>query len=179
MSFGFSPTDVIKLLEVSARIYIAFKGLSRAQTCRRNADCIADANENSEAQVEGLVREFNAFHQCLVELGELMKEYGKSLPFPCDQFKLTLQKCEKTLEPYSENLVDKKIGFKKIFYTIKYIGKEKEIDGLRKLITGHYQALQMCISFLQLLVELPWKAIDTDTLIGDSTLRQPSKLNAC
>lgn len=32
------------------------------------------------------------------------------------------------------------------------VGKEKEIDGLRKQINGHYQALQMCISFLQLSV---------------------------
>ena len=111
-----------------------------------------DANENSEAQVEGLVREFTTFHQCLVELGELMKEYGKPSPFPCDQFKMTLEKCEKALEPYAENLVDKRMGFKKMIYTIKYIGKEKEIDGLRKQIMGHYQALQLCISFLQLLV---------------------------
>ena len=31
------------------------------------ADPLVDANENSEAQVEGLVREFTAFHHCLVE----------------------------------------------------------------------------------------------------------------
>ncbi|KAH7341180.1 hypothetical protein BKA66DRAFT_580388 [Pyrenochaeta sp. MPI-SDFR-AT-0127] len=138
MSFGFSPSDVIKLLEVSTRLYIAFK----------------DANENSEAQVEGLVREFTTFHQCLEELGKLMKEYGKPLPFPCKDFEVTLEKCEKSLEPYAENLVDKKMGMKKILYTIKYMGKEKEIEGLRKQITGHYQALHMCISFLQLRLHL-------------------------
>ena len=124
------------------------------------------------------MREFNTFHQCLVELADLMKEYGKPLPFPCDQFKVTLAKCEKTLEPYADNLVDKKIGFKKIYFTIKYIGKEKEIDGLRKSITGHYQALQMCISFLQLLVEPLFEQIITDAFIGDFTSRLPSKLNA-
>ena len=80
-----------------------------------------------------------------------MNEYGKPLPFPYLDFKETLQKCDKTLKPYATNLVDsKKMTVKKFTYTIKYIGKEKEIDGLRKQINGHCQALQMCISFLQL-----------------------------
>ncbi|KAF2792264.1 hypothetical protein K505DRAFT_408752 [Melanomma pulvis-pyrius CBS 109.77] len=139
MSFGVSPSDVIKLVEFSTRLYVAFK----------------DANDNSEAQVEGLVREFSTFHHCLVELEELMKEYGKALPFPYLDFKETLQRCEKTLKPYASHLVDnKKMTLKKFTYTIKYIGKEKEIDGLRKQITGHYQALQMCTSFLQLRLHL-------------------------
>ena len=114
------------------------------------ADPLVDANENSEAQVEGLVREFTAFHHCLVELDELMREYGKPLPFPFDDFKDTIERCEKSIKPYAENLIDKKMNFTKMVYTIKYMGKEKEIDGLRKQISGHYQALQMCISFLQL-----------------------------
>ncbi|OAL53391.1 hypothetical protein IQ07DRAFT_562218 [Pyrenochaeta sp. DS3sAY3a] len=138
MSFGFSPSDVIKLLEISTRVYIAFK----------------DANDNSEAQVEGLIREFKAFAQCLIDLDELMKEFGKPLPFPVEDFKKTLQKCEAGLKPYEENLVDKKMGITKIVWTIKYIGKEKELDGLRKQITGHYQALHMCLSFLQLRLNL-------------------------
>jgi hypothetical protein len=41
-----------------------------------------DANENSEAQVESLVREFKAFAECLLELAGLMEEFGKPLPFP-------------------------------------------------------------------------------------------------
>jgi hypothetical protein len=153
MSFGFSPSDVVKLLEVSTRVYLAFKGMPELLVLMLlyAYDCI-DANENSEAQVESLVREFTNFHHCLVELDELMKDYGKPLPFPCDDFKETLQKCEKSIKPYAENLVDKKMNFTKIVYTIKYMGKEKEIEGLRKQITGHYQALQMCISFLQLYV---------------------------
>lgn len=139
MSFGVSPSDVLKLVEFSTRVYVAFK----------------DANDNSEAQVEGLVREFSTFHHCLVELDQLMREYGKPLPFPYLDFKETLQKCDKTLKPYAANLVDsKKMTMKKFTYTIKYIGKEKEIDGLRKQINGHYQALQMCISFLQLRLHL-------------------------
>ncbi|KAF2003570.1 hypothetical protein P154DRAFT_96034 [Amniculicola lignicola CBS 123094] len=139
MSFGVSPSDVIKLVEFSTRVYVAFK----------------DANDNSEAQVEGLVREFSAFHHCLLELDELMKEYGKPLPFPYLDFRETLKKCETTLEPYSNHLVDnRRMTFKKFLYTIKYIGKEKEIDGLRKQINGHYQALHMCISFLQLRLHL-------------------------
>ncbi|KAF2624441.1 hypothetical protein BU25DRAFT_161267 [Macroventuria anomochaeta] len=138
MSFGFSPSDVVKLVEVSTRVYLAFK----------------DANENSEVQVEGLVREFTAFHHCLVELDELMREYGKPLPFPFDDFKDTIDRCEKSIKPYADNLIDKKMNFTKMVYTIKYMGKEKEIDGLRKQISGHYQALQMCISFLQLRLHL-------------------------
>lgn len=80
-----------------------------------------------------------------------MTEYGKPLPFPYLDFQETLQRCEKSLKPYANHLVDsKKMTVRKITYTIRYIGKEKEIDGLRKQINGHYQALQMCISFLQL-----------------------------
>lgn len=113
-----------------------------------------DANENSQAQVESLVREFQSFAQCLLDLDKLMKEFGKPLPFPVDDFKKTLERCEASLKPYTENLVDKKIGLTKILWTIKYIGKEKEIETLRKQITGHYQALNMCLSFLQLSVHL-------------------------
>lgn len=149
--FGFSPSDVVKLVELSTRVYVAFKGmLEHLEPLSTLAKTSADANESSEAQVEGLVREFGAFHRCLVELDELMREYGKPLPFPFDDFKNTIERCEKSIKPYAENLVEKKMTFTKIVYTIKYIGKEKEIDGLRKQISGHYQALQMCISFLQL-----------------------------
>ena len=28
MSFGFSPSDIVKLAEISTRVYIAFKGMS-------------------------------------------------------------------------------------------------------------------------------------------------------
>ena len=79
-----------------------------------------------------------------------MKEYGKRLPFSNAGFKETLERCQKTLEPYSTHLVDnKKMTVKKAYYTVKYIGKEKEIDNLRKQIAGHYSALQLRISFLQ------------------------------
>jgi hypothetical protein len=70
--------------------------------------------------------------------------------FPVKDFEDTLKKCETTLEPYADHLIDKKMTVRKFIYTIRYIGMEKEIDGLRKQITGHYQALHMCISFLQL-----------------------------
>ena len=79
-----------------------------------------------------------------------MKEYGKPLPFPYLDFKETLKRCEETIEPYANHLVDRKMSMKKFVYTIRYIGKEKEIANLRTVIMGHYQALQMCISFLQL-----------------------------
>ncbi|KAF2876086.1 hypothetical protein BDV95DRAFT_482567 [Massariosphaeria phaeospora] len=138
MSFGMSPSDIIKLVQFSTRIYVAFTG----------------ANEKSSAQVEELVREFSTFHHCLVELEDLMKEYGKPLPFPYVDFQETLQRCQKTLKPYETQLVDKRTNPKKIMRTILYMGKEKEMDGLRKAITGHYQALQLCISFLQLRLHL-------------------------
>ena len=110
----------------------------------------ADANENSEAQVTALVKEFTTFHGCLTELGELMRQYGQPMPFPVKDFETTLKRCEKTLDTYADHLVDKKMGVKKFIFTIRYMGMEKEIEGLRKQITGHYQALHMCISFLQL-----------------------------
>ncbi|KAL6164143.1 hypothetical protein ACJQWK_09818 [Exserohilum turcicum] len=138
MSFGCSPSDVLKLLEISTRVYLAFK----------------DANENSEAQVSAMVKEFTTFHTCLFELAELMKQYGQPMPFPVKDFEATLKRCEKTLDPYADHLVDKKMGVKKFIFTIRYMGMEKEIDGLRKQITGHYQALHMCISFLQLRLHL-------------------------
>lgn len=153
MSFGCSPTDILKLVEFSTRVYLAFKGkpslfCSIGRVLRLLT--YQDANENSEAQVQGLVREFSAFHDCLSELAELMKKYGRPMPFPCKEFELTLERCDKALEPYAQHLIDKKMGIKKIIYVIRYMGMEKEIDGLRKQIAGHYQALNMCISFLQL-----------------------------
>ncbi|KAH6629758.1 hypothetical protein C7974DRAFT_310982 [Boeremia exigua] len=157
MSFGISPTDVLKLVEVSTRVYLAFK----------------DANENSEVQVEGLVREFTAFHHCLIELDELMRDYGKPLPFPFEDFKDTIERCEKSIKPYADNLIDKKMNFTKMVYTIKYMGKEKEIDGLRKQIAGHYQALQMCISFLQLRLHLE-AAKQTQRLLDTAPFRSMS-----
>ena len=72
------------------------------------------------------------------------------MPFPVKDFEATLKRCEKTIDPYADHLVDKKMGDKKFIFTIRYIGTEKEVDGLRKQISGHYQALNMCISFLQL-----------------------------
>lgn len=106
-----------------------------------------------------------------------MKEYGKPMPFPCKDFEVTLEKCVKTVEPYAENLVDKKMGIKKIIYTIRYMGTEKEIDGLRKQIMGHYQALNMCISFLQLYVCENGVFSDVLTLADDSISRQLNRLN--
>jgi hypothetical protein len=154
MSFGFSPTDLVKLGEITARVYIAFKGMSpladKWSCLEVRAHHDSDANENSEVQVESLVREFKAFAECLLELAGLMEEFGKPLPFPVDAFEETLHRCEASLKPYQENLVDKKMGLTKIVWTIKYIGKEKELDFLRKQITGHYQALHMCVSFMQL-----------------------------
>jgi hypothetical protein len=125
---------------------------SRAKTCScyARAHNHTDANDNSEAQVEALVREFQAFALCLHELDDLMKDFGKPLPFPVEDFKSTLQRCDASLKPYKENLVDRKMDSKKFWYTVKYIGKEKELDGLRKQISGHFQVLNMCLSFLQL-----------------------------
>jgi hypothetical protein len=150
MSFGFSPSDVVKLVEISTRVYIAFKGMLIVLPIGLNTKWPKDANENSEAQVEALVREFQTFARCLLELDTLMKEFGRSMPFPVEDFKKTLDKCEASLKPYHQNLVDKRMGVSKMLWTIKYIGKEKELDSLRKLITGHYQALHLCLSFLQL-----------------------------
>jgi hypothetical protein len=96
------------------------------------------------------VREFQAFAQCLLDLDKLMKEFGKPMPFPVEDFKKTLERCEASLKPYKENLVDKKMGLTKMIWTVKYIGKQNEIDQLRKQITGHYQVLHFCVMFIQL-----------------------------
>ncbi|KAJ4296420.1 hypothetical protein N0V90_006465 [Kalmusia sp. IMI 367209] len=137
MSFGIAVSDIVKLVKDSTRIYLAFK----------------DADD-SEGPVQGLVREFVSFHQCLLQLEELMTEYGKPLPFPYLDFKETIQHCEKILIPMSSIAIGKKKSLKKFIYQIKYVGREKEVDRLRARISGHYQALQMCISFLQLRLHL-------------------------
>ncbi|KAJ4347454.1 hypothetical protein N0V95_005416 [Ascochyta clinopodiicola] len=134
MSFGISPSDILKLLEISTKVYIAFK----------------NANENSEAQVEGLVRELETFNRSLNDLRELMIEYGRPLPLPYQEFRETVQKCDTCIQSFVDKLIDKKMGFTKVMYTFKYMGKEKEIDGLRKQISLHCQSLQLCISSLQL-----------------------------
>jgi hypothetical protein len=64
-------------------------------------------------------------------------------------FRETLKKCEEMIKPHADNLVDRKASAKKAWYTITWIDKEKDINRLRYQITGHYQALQMCISFIQ------------------------------
>jgi hypothetical protein len=146
----------LRCAEAAGDVHTGVSGLQRyvttALACIKDphVDHYTDANENSEAQVAGLVKEFTTFHACLIELGELMKQYGQPMPFPCKDFEETLKRCDKTLNPYADHLVDKKMTVKKFIFTIRYIGMEKEIDGLRKQITGHYQALHMCISFLQL-----------------------------
>jgi hypothetical protein len=99
------------------------------------------------------VREFATFHGCLVELEDLMKTYGKPLPFSYPEFKETLTRCDELIKPYATELVDKRnSSVKKAVRTLLFIGKEKEIDGLRKQISAHCQALQMCLSFIHLLV---------------------------
>ena len=109
-----------------------------------------DANENSEAQVASLVREFQSFVRCLLDLDALMKEFGGPLPFPVEEFKKTLQKCEASLKPYEEKLVDKKMSIEKMVWTIKSIGKENELESLQKQVTGHYQALTICLLIMNL-----------------------------
>jgi hypothetical protein len=130
--FGFSPSDILKLIEISTNVYVAFSG----------------AYNNSEKQVEGLVREFSDFHLCLIELQKLMKEYGKPLPLPYLNFEKTLEKCMAMIKPYSDSLVDKKMSAKKAYHTIAWIGKEKDINRLRSQLAGHSLALHMCISFI-------------------------------
>lgn len=84
-----------------------------------------------------------------------MEAYGKPLPFSYPEFKETLTRCDELIKPYARELVDKKNkSVKKAVQTIRFIGKEKEIEGLRKQISAHCQALQMCLSFIQLLVSL-------------------------
>jgi hypothetical protein len=99
--------------------------------------------------VASLVHEFAGFHQLLVNLGELMTEYGKPLPIPCPDFQQMLKRCQDAIEPYKDNLVDRKMSVKKFIYTIKYIGKEKEIEHLRTQISSHCQRLLICINVLQ------------------------------
>ena len=103
--------------------------------------------------MKAFVKEFSDFHQCLLQLEELMKEYGKRLPLPIAGFKDTLVRCQTTLLPYLTHLVDNRsMTWKKAYYTIQYIGKEKDLESLRKQILGHYQALQVHLQFVNMYV---------------------------
>ncbi|KAF1961956.1 hypothetical protein CC80DRAFT_512992 [Byssothecium circinans] len=157
MSFGFSPSDVINLVQYSTRVYVAFK----------------DANDNSETQVASLVRSFSAFHHYLLQFNEHMKEYGKPLPLPYHDFRETLKRCEETIEPYKDNLVDRKMSMKKFIYTIKYIGKEKEIENLRRQIDWHCQVLQLHMSSLILRSQSEGKR-QTESLTDSTSFRTVS-----
>ncbi|KAF2468748.1 uncharacterized protein BDR25DRAFT_264609, partial [Lindgomyces ingoldianus] len=159
MSFGVSPLDVVELVKYSTRIYVAFK----------------DTKYNSASETEALIKEFTTLHHCLIQLDELMKEYGKPLPFPGLDFYETLHKCEKTLKPYTNNHVDnEKMPVERFTYTIKHIGKETELDELRKKLIGNYQALQMCISFLQLQMYSNY-ALDPSSEANRNALPAPSE----
>jgi len=107
-------------------------------------------NDSSQSQVEGLIREFNNFHHCLEKLSKLAQEHNKELPLQYHHFLETLQRCWDTLKSYTQHLVDSRgWSFQKVRYTIAYIGKEGEIDRLRKQIRGHYDALHMWLSIWQ------------------------------
>jgi hypothetical protein len=86
----------------------------------------------------------------LLELDKLVKEFGKPLPFPLQDFKTTISQCETRLKPYREDLKDQRMGLSKKIWKIKFLGKDRELEDMREQITGHYQALNLCISFLQL-----------------------------
>jgi hypothetical protein len=80
-----------------------------------------------------------------MELRDLCIEFGKPLPFPLADFAKTLEQCEKIL-------VDSQNRSSKVQRWYRSTFQEPEIDDLRKQLTGHYQALQICISFVQLYV---------------------------
>lgn len=95
--------------------------------------------------------EFQTFAQHLLDLDKMMKRFGRPMPFPVDDFKETLAACEASLQPYKKNLLgEQKMGFSKMYWAIKYIGKEKELDILRKRVAGHSQALIMRLNALNM-----------------------------
>lgn len=82
-----------------------------------------------------------------------MRAHGMPLPFSYHAFNDTLDRCDKLIKPYVTELVDKKNkSVKKAVRTIRFIGKEKEIEWLRKQISSHCQQLQLWLSFTQVLV---------------------------
>jgi hypothetical protein len=87
------------------------------------------------------VREVQIFAQSLLELEELMRDFGRQLPFPVEDFERTLSNCEAKLRSYKEGTVAWKVTF---------VGKVSELANLRKEITGNCRTLHICIHFLQL-----------------------------
>jgi hypothetical protein len=132
--FGWSAGDIIKLIEVSVKIYAAFQ----------------DANKNSSKQTRILVDEFTRFHKFLLLLKDLLEKYGKPLPFGYDEFRETLRECESFIKPYADSLLDRGKGFKKAWKTIAFTWNDKDVDRLRKQVTGHVQSLNLIINYLTL-----------------------------
>lgn len=130
---GWSVGDIIKLVEVSAKVYAAFQ----------------DARQNSSRQVQILVDEFTRFHQFLVQLKQLLDKYHKPL-LGYEGFKETLKECEEFLKPYSDRLIDRKKSIAKGWATIKFVWEDKDVERLRKQVAGHVQSLQLYINFLTL-----------------------------
>ena len=135
---GLSAGDVIKLLEVSAQIYSAFR----------------DASKNSPNQVQLLVKEFKRFHEFLGLLAQLLKKYGRPLPFGYEDFQKTLEDCQKFLQPYADALIDRKKSVPYVWQTLKFANEKEDVDRLRKQVDGHVQSLNLYIGYLQLYVRM-------------------------
>lgn len=108
--------------------------------------CLDISGKDIDANLHAIRREYIGLHQVLLELESLMRVYNRPLPFPYLDLQATVEKCGKFLAPEKES------GSKSFTYTLKRFNKRSEIDQLRTQLAGHSQALNICISFLQLLV---------------------------
>ncbi|OCK82251.1 hypothetical protein K432DRAFT_229778 [Lepidopterella palustris CBS 459.81] len=136
--FGWSPGDLVKLIELSTRVYSA----------------LADAQKNSSNQVKLLVKEFNRFHEFLKALSRLLERYGRPLPFGSDDFKETLKECEKFIQPYADALIDRRPSITYAYHAVKFVSEDKDVERLRKQVDGHVQSLKLYIGYLTLELQL-------------------------
>ncbi|KAF2758083.1 hypothetical protein EJ05DRAFT_376600 [Pseudovirgaria hyperparasitica] len=138
MSFGWSVTDVVKLVELSAKVYMAFN----------------DASKNSTVQVQALVRELKNFNTSLSLLQNLLEKYGKCVPLVFADFEKTLKECETFIKPYVDALIDRGKSVNKGYHTIAFAWKDKDVERFRAQIHGHVQALLIHTQYLNLQLTL-------------------------
>ena len=133
-AFGWSVTDIIKLIEISVNVYGAFN----------------DARKNSSHRFQLLSEEFRRFHTCLELLRDLLKEHNKNLYFGYDQFKATLEECQEFLQKYAV-LGESRNSIAKFIRTIGWTTEEKStINRLLAAVHGHAHVIGLYIGYMTL-----------------------------
>lgn len=67
---------------------------------------------------------------------------------------MTLEDCQRFLQPYADALIDRKKSVPYVWHTIKFTNEKEDVDRLRKQVGGHVQSLNLYIGYLRLEMQL-------------------------